>query len=100
MHDVLQVIHRAGEAIDAGYNQGVTGLHEVEQHLQLGPPVAAGTARLLGANDIAARRLEGRTLGREILIDGADACVAVGGHFVPKGSRPRNVVVRGRRKQP
>jgi len=88
------------KAIDAGHNQGVAWLHEVEQHLQFGSPVAAGTAGLLGADDGAAGRLEGGTLDREILVEGADACVPVGGHSVPKGSRPRNVIVPECQKQP
>ncbi len=86
VYDVLQVSHRADEAIDAGHNQGVSGLHEVEQHLQLSSPIAAGTAGLLSANDSAAGRLEGCTLDRKILVESADACVAVEGHFVQKGS--------------
>ena len=94
MHDVLQVLHRAGEAINAGHNHGVTGLHEVEQHLQLGSSVAAGAACLLGANDFAARRLEGRTLDRKILVEGADGFAAVGGYFVPKGSRPGTLLIQ------
>ena len=93
MHDVLQVFHRAVKAIAAANDQGVTGLHEVEQHLQLGSPVAAGTACLLGAHDTAADRLKGRTLDREILVEGADICVAVRSHLVPKGSRRRNATV-------
>jgi hypothetical protein len=93
MHDVLQVFHRAGKAIDASNDQGVTGLHEVEQDLQLGSPVAAGTAGRLGTNDTAAGRFEGRTLDREVLVESADTCVAVRGHFVPKGSRPQNATV-------
>ena len=44
-------------------NQGVAWLHEVEQHLQLGSPVAAGTAGLLCTNDTAAGRLEGPHAG-------------------------------------
>jgi len=36
MHDILQVFHGPGQPVDARHHQGVAGLHEVEQHLQLG----------------------------------------------------------------
>ncbi len=90
-HDVPQVFHRPGKAIDAGRDQGVTGLHEVERHLRLGSPVAAGTA---------AGRLEGRTPDREVLAERAGTCGAASGHFVPKGPGPRNATVRDYRRQP
>ena len=78
-----------------GWEMGpVAWLHELEQHLQFGSPVAAGTSDLLGANDTAAGRFESRTLDRKILIVSADACVTARGHFVPNGSRPRNTTVR------
>ncbi len=80
MHDVLQILHRPGQAIDAGDDQGVALAQEVEQDLQLAPPVAAGTGGLLGADDVAAGRLQRRALDGEILVDGADAGVAVEGH--------------------
>ena len=67
MHDVLQVFHRPGEPVDAGDDQGVAGLHEVEQHLQLSPAIAARTAGLLGADHLAARCLEGGALDAEVL---------------------------------
>ena len=98
--NVLQVFHRAGKAIDAGHNQGVSGLHEVKQDLQLGSPITAGTAGLLSAHDVAAGRLEGNTLDREILVESADACVAVKGHFVPEGFKSCNETVSDCRKQP
>ena len=60
---------------------------EVEQDLQLAPPVAAGTGGLLGADDVAAGRLQGRALDGEVLVDGADAGVAVEGHG--RGGRGR-----------
>jgi hypothetical protein len=31
--NVLQILQRARETVDAGDNQGVAWLHEVEQHL-------------------------------------------------------------------
>jgi hypothetical protein len=36
------------------WSQGVAGLHEVEQHLQLAPAVASAAAGLLGADNPAA----------------------------------------------
>jgi len=84
VHDVLEVLQRAREAVDAGDHQRVAGLHEVEQHLQLGPPVAAGAGRRLGADHLATGRLEGGALDGEVLVESGYAGVAVGGHGCPE----------------
>jgi hypothetical protein len=42
---------------DAGDDKRVTGAEKVEQYLQLGAPIAARAADLLGANHLAALRL-------------------------------------------
>jgi hypothetical protein len=80
VHDVLQVLHRAGEPVDARHDQGVAGLPEVEQDLQLGSAVAPRAARLLGAEHLAPRCFEGGTLDAEVLIEGADAGITIEGH--------------------
>ncbi len=67
-------------AVDAGDNQRVAGLHEVEQHLQLGQAATLRPAGLLGADHLAASRFEGGTLNAEVLVEGADTSVAIKGH--------------------
>jgi hypothetical protein len=97
MHDVLQVLHGPGEPVDAGDDQGIAGLHEVEQRLQLGPAVTPAAAGRLGADHAAAGRFEGGVLNGEVLVEGADAGVAVDGHrlgqSVPFGFRPAQAIV-------
>ncbi len=73
MHDVLQVLQRAGEAVNAGHDQGVAGLHEVEQHLQLGPSIARAAAGLPGADHAAAGGTQRMLLNGEVLVERADA---------------------------
>jgi len=50
----------------------VAELHEVEQHLQLGPVVAPRAAGLLGTDYLTARCLENGAPNAELLIEGAD----------------------------
>ena len=57
VHDVLEVLQRARQTIDAGDDERVAGAQKVEQHLQLGAAVAARATGLLGTNYLAARRL-------------------------------------------
>ena len=45
VHDVLQVLHRSGEPVDASDHQCVAVIQEIEQHLELGAPVAAPCRR-------------------------------------------------------
>ena len=63
VHDVLQVLQRARQAIDAGDDERVAGAQEVEQHLQFAAPVAARAARLLGPDHLAARPPSARRAG-------------------------------------
>ena len=80
VHDVLQVLQRARQAIDAGDDERVAGAQEVEQHLQFAAAVAARAARLLGADHLAPRRFQRGALDREVLVEGGDAGVTVKGH--------------------
>jgi hypothetical protein len=80
VHDVLKVLDRARQAIDAGDDQRIAGPQEFEQSLQLGAPVAARAAFCLGANYRTARRLQCRLLEREVLVEGGHPGVAVEGH--------------------
>ena len=97
--NVLQVLQRPRETVDAGNNQGVAWLNEVEQHLQFGAPVAPIAAFLLSTDHAAPRRPQRPPLHGEILVQRGDARVAVGRHFVPIGSRPENRNVSVCRKQ-
>lgn len=45
-------------------------LHEIEQHLQLGPTITPVAADLLGADHFAAGRLQGGLLKAEVLVEG------------------------------
>ena len=77
MHDVLEVLHRARQAVDAGDDEGVALIQKLDQYLQLGAAAAARAACLLGADDLASGRIQRGTLGGEILVDRGDASVAV-----------------------
>jgi hypothetical protein len=55
VHDVLQLLQRARQTIDAGDDERVTGAHEIEQHLQFAAPVAARPTRLLGSDYVITR---------------------------------------------
>jgi hypothetical protein len=57
VHDVLKVLQRARQTVDAGDDQGVAGAQKFEQNLQLSAAVAARATGLLGANHLAARGL-------------------------------------------
>ena len=80
VHDVLEVLQRARQTVDAGDDEGVAGAQEVEQHLQFAAAVAAGAARRLGPDHLAAGRLERGALDRQVLVEGRDPGVAVAGH--------------------
>jgi hypothetical protein len=56
VHDVLEVLERAGQTVDASNNERVAGTQKVEQHLQLGAAIAPRAAGLLGTNHLATRR--------------------------------------------
>jgi len=88
-YDVLQVLHRARQPVDAGDYERVALTQELEQPLQLGAVVAAGSTRLLGADDLAAGGPQRGALEGEILVEGGDSGVAVE-HGVPVsfGFRP------------
>ena len=58
----------------------VARLPEVEQHLQLGPAVATRAAGLLGTDHFAADRLKDSALDAEVVVEGADAGIAVEEH--------------------
>src|SRR4051794_14185282 len=97
MNDVLQVLQRPRQTINARYDERVAGAQKIEQHLQLGAPVAARAARLLGADDLAPCRFQGSPLDRKVLIEGGNASVAVKWHRVAKcvslRSRPSHHIV-------
>ncbi len=67
--------HLAGDYSLA--HESVARPEEVEQHLQLRSPVTAGTAGLLGADHLAACRLQGCALKGEVLLYGGDAGLSV-----------------------
>ena len=75
-----------------------------KQHLQLGPAIAASARRLLGADHLAAGRLEGCALDAEILVKGGYAGVAIERHAeeqsVLLGPRPAHASVSKIRTQP
>jgi hypothetical protein len=48
VHDVLQVLERAREPVDAGDHERVAAAQEVEEKAELGPPLAVRPAPLLG----------------------------------------------------
>jgi len=66
--NILQVLQRARETIDTSDDQGVAGLHKVEQHLQLGAPVASAAACLLGTHHAASGRSQCLPLQGEVLV--------------------------------
>jgi hypothetical protein len=68
--DVLQVLHRSGEPVDARHHQRVAGTQEVEQDLQLGARAALGARLLLRPDRLAAGSAQRRFLYTEVLIDG------------------------------
>src|SRR4051812_17470154 len=70
--DVLEVLQRAGEPVDARDHQRVAGLHELEQHLQLGPAVTSRTAGRLGADHATAGGAQRPVLEGEVLVEGTD----------------------------
>ena len=74
------VLHRAGQAVDACDDQRVTRLHEVEQHLQLGAPVAPAAAGFLGPDDGTASGLKRGPLQAQVLVDGGNTGVAIEWH--------------------
>src|ERR1700712_5371809 len=80
MHDVLQVFHRSSQAVDAGDDERVTWLHEVEQHLQLGAPISAAARGFLGPDDVTAGCFKHGPLQAQVLVDGRNAGVAVERH--------------------
>jgi hypothetical protein len=91
VHDVLKVLQRARQAVDAGDHERVAGAQEIEQYLKFGAAVAARAACLLGPDHLAARRLQRGALDREILVEGGNPGVTVEGHAwrnVSLGCRP------------
>ena len=98
--NVLQVLQRARETVDAGDNQGVAWLNEVEQHLQFGAAVAPVATFLFRTDHPASGRAQRLPLHGKVLVQRRDVCVAVGRHFVPIGSRPENRNVSECCKQP
>ena len=80
VHDVLEVLQRTRQAVDAGDHERVAGAQEIEQQLQFGAAVATRAAGLLGPDHLAARRLQRGALDREVLVEGGDPGVTVKGH--------------------
>jgi hypothetical protein len=63
-HDVLEVAHGAGQAVNAGDDQLVALADEVEEGVEFDPPPAAGTGLRLLSDDGAARGPQGGDLDR------------------------------------
>jgi len=76
VHDVLEVLERTRETIDASDDRRVAGAQEVEQHLQF----ATAGARLLGADHLATSRFQPSALDRQVLVEGRYPGVAVKRH--------------------
>ena len=80
VHDVLEIFQRTRQAINAGDDKRVTGTRELEQCPEFGAAVATRAARFLGADHLAARRLERGVLDRKVLIEGRDPGVSIDRH--------------------
>jgi hypothetical protein len=58
VHDVLEILQRARQTVDAGDDdERVAGTQKVEQHLQLGAAIATRAAGFLRTDHLAASRL-------------------------------------------
>lgn len=80
IHDVLQILDAAREAIDPGHDQRVTLPREIEQRRQLGATGAAGAARLLSSNNVAASGAQRLLLQAEVLVAAGNARISVKRH--------------------
>jgi hypothetical protein len=70
VHDVLKVLQRTRQALNSSDSEGVAIPQKVEQRLQLGPAAAARAAGRLGADHLAARRLQRAAPDRETPVEG------------------------------
>ena len=77
MNDILQILHRSGESVDARDHQGVTWSKEFEKDGKFGSSITARTTFFLGADHGASGSSQGTVLDREVLISRADPGVAV-----------------------
>ena len=80
MHDILEVLDAARQAIDPRHDQRVAPPQEIEQRLQLGAAGAAGAARLLGSDHVATGGAQRLLLQGEILIAAGHAGISVECH--------------------
>jgi hypothetical protein len=75
----------ASEPVQARNHQLVAWPQELDDYFELGSAIAARAGDFLRANDAAALRFEPIELGLEILVSGADACVADTSHVSRHG---------------
>lgn len=80
LHDVLQILDAACQAVDTRDHEGVSGPQERQQQGEFGAAVARGPADLLRAHDVAGGRPQGGLLRPEVLVDRGHAGVTVAGH--------------------
>ena len=80
VHDVLQILDAAREAINPGHDERVTPPQEIEQRRQLSSAGAAGAARLLGSNNVAAGGAQRLLLQGEILAAAGHAYISIERH--------------------
>jgi hypothetical protein len=81
--DVLQVLHRSREPVDARNDQRVALAQEVEQNLQLGTRAPLGSRLLFRPDRLATGRTQCRDLNIEVLVCGGHARIAEKRHGSP-----------------
>lgn len=79
MHEVLQVLHGAREAIGARRDDGIAFADAFEEHLQFGAAVAPHPALFLGEDYDAAGGFERGLLSAQVLICGRNARITEDG---------------------
>jgi hypothetical protein len=80
VHNVLKVLQRTCQTVNAGNDERVALAQEIEQDLQLGAAIPTCAAGLLGANHLAAGTLQCLALDRKVLIESRYASIAVNRH--------------------
>lgn len=80
VHDVLQILDATRQAVDPRQDQRVAPPQEIEQRLQFGAAGAAGAARLLGPDHVAASGAQRLLLQGEILVAAGNASISIERH--------------------
>ena len=92
-HDGREIRNRAGEPVNAGDDDLVTGPSEVDQGPELRAALNGGAGPLLLADDFTPGCAQGVDLSSKVLANGTDSRVPVNRHLVPqsvsKGLDPR-----------